>query len=170
MLDWYIVTSRNPWASSRNVKQPMKLQSGVYWNNTEARTSSTIVSLKVMLWDSCNCSTRSVPVLLWWAMVQTKALSNYCLQTDLNVYGVPLLKKNKFPILYLSRVQTPPSSWEEKGSGVTSRNPWVSSRNVEQPMELQSGVYWNNTEARTSTTIVPLKVMLWDSSFNTDQL
>ena len=52
------------------------------------------------------------------------------------------------------------SSREEKGSGVTSRNAWASSRNEKRPMKSQSGVYWNNAEARTSTSIVPLKVML----------
>ena len=56
--------------------------------------------------------------------------------------------------------QTPPSSHEEKGSDVTSPNPWASSRNVERPIILQNGVYWNNAEARTSTSIVLLKVML----------
>ena len=30
----------------------------------------------------------------------------------------------------------------------------------ERPMKSQSSVYWNNAEARTSTSIVPLKVML----------
>ena len=41
--------SRNAWASSRNTKRPMKSQSGVYWNNAEARTSTSIALLKVML-------------------------------------------------------------------------------------------------------------------------
>ena len=40
---------------------------------------------------------------------------------------------------------------------------------MERPMKLQSGVYWNNVEAWTSTSIVPLKVILWDSLCNTDQ-
>ena len=44
--------------------------------------------------------------------------------------------------------------------GVTSRNAWASSRNAKRPMKSQSGVYWNNAEARTSTSFVPLKVML----------
>ena len=30
--------------SSRNEKQPMKSQSSVYWNNAEARTSTSIVT------------------------------------------------------------------------------------------------------------------------------
>ena len=81
-------------------------------------------------------------------------------------------------MLRQSRAQTPPSSHEEKGdqsraqltrgegeSGVTSPNPWASSRNVERPIISQSGVYWNNEEARTTTSIVPLKVMLGNSSF-----
>ena len=53
-----------------------------------------------------------------------------------------------------SRAQTPPSSLEEKGSGVTSPNPWASSRSMEQPIKSQSSVYWNNAEA---TSVVPLK-------------
>ena len=57
-----------------------------------------------------------------------------------------------------SRAQTPPSSRKEKGSGITSPNPWVSSRNVEHP--IKKGIYWNNAAARTTTSIVPLKVML----------
>ena len=36
-------------------------------------------------------------------------------------------------------------------------------------MKLQSGVYWNIAEARTSTSVIALKVTLWDSFFNTDQ-
>ena len=36
------------------------------------------------------------------------------------------------------RGRTPPSSPKEKGSGVTSSNPWASSRSVEQPIKLQS--------------------------------
>ena len=54
----------------------------------------------------------------------------------------------------------PASSRKEKGSGVTSRNPWSSSRSMEQPMKLQSGTYWNNAEARTTTSILLLKVLL----------
>ena len=63
----------------------------------------------------------------------------------------------------LSHAQTPPSSREEKGSGVTSPNPWATSRSVEWPMILQSSVYWNDAEARTSTSNTPPKVMLWNS-------
>ena len=61
----------------------------------------------------------------------------------------------------LSRAQTPPSSRKEKGFGVTSPNPWASSgsRSVEQLTKSQSGVYWTNAEAGTSTSIVPLKVI-----------
>ena len=33
----------------------------------------------------------------------------------------------------------------------------ASSRSVERPIKSQSSVYWNNAEARTSTSIVPLK-------------
>ena len=51
----------------------------------------------------------------------------------------------------------PTSSREEKGSGVTSPNPWASSRSLEQPIKSQSVVYWNNAEARMSTSIIPLK-------------
>ena len=46
----------------------------------------------------------------------------------------------------LSRAQTPPSSREEKGSGVTSPNPWASSRSLERPIKSQNSVY---VEART---------------------
>ena len=45
-------------------------------------------------------------------------------------------------------------------------NPWASSRSVEWPMKLQSGVYQNNVGAKTSTLIVPLKVMLANSLTN----
>ena len=55
----------------------------------------------------------------------------------------------------------PPSSREEKGSGVTSSNLWASSRSVEWPMKSQSNMYWNNSEVRISTLIVPLKATLW---------
>ena len=58
-----------------------------------------------------------------------------------------------------SCAQTPLSSREEKGSGVTSPNPWTSSRRC-RLIKMQSSVYWNNAEVRTSTLIVPLKVML----------
>ena len=63
----------------------------------------------------------------------------------------------------LSHAQTPPSSHEEKGSGVTSPNPWATSWSVEWPMILQSSVYWNDAEARASTSNTPPKVMLWNS-------
>ena len=39
----------------------------------------------------------------------------------------------------LSRAQIPPSSRKEKGSGVTSQNPWASYRSMEWPIRLQSG-------------------------------
>ena len=47
--------------------------------------------------------------------------------------------------------------------GVISPNPWATSRNMERPMKLQSGVYWTNAQVRTSTSIILLKVMLWNS-------
>ena len=53
-----------------------------------------------------------------------------------------------------------PRPREEKGFDVTSPNPWASSRSVEQPIKSQSSVYWNNVKARTSTSIILLKVML----------
>ena len=53
-----------------------------------------------------------------------------------------------------------PAHAKEKGSGVTTPNPWASSRSVERPIKLQSGGYWNNVEVRTSTSIIPLKAML----------
>jgi len=40
-----------------------------------------------------------------------------------------------------SCVQTPPTSREEKGSGVTSPNPWASSRSMERPIRSQNSVY-----------------------------
>ena len=46
--------------------------------------------------------------------------------------------------------------------GVTSPNP---SENVKQPMKSQSSIYWNSMEARTSTSILPLTVILWNSLF-----
>ena len=49
---------------------------------------------------------------------------------------------------------------QRKGSGVPSLNPWASSRSVERTMKLQSGVCWNNVEARASTSIILLKVRL----------
>ena len=45
-------------------------------------------------------------------------------------------------------------------------NPWASSGSVERPMKLQSGIYQNNAGAKTSTLIVPLKVMLANSLTN----
>ena len=78
-----------------------------------------------------------------------------------------------------------PAHARRRGSGVASPNPWASSRNVESGIETtvqlvwsphgthmesgmklkkhgatneiaeQSGIYWNNAEARTSTS--PLK-------------
>ena len=63
----------------------------------------------------------------------------------------------------LSHAQTPPCSREEKGSGFTSPNPWATSRSIEWPMISQSSVYWNDAEARTSTSNTPPKVMLWNS-------
>ena len=70
-----------------------------------------------------------------------------------------LLQSKDIIILQLeSHTQTLPSSRKEKGSGVTSPNPSASSRNVKRPMKLQSGVYWNNAEARTSTSIGTLKM------------
>ena len=39
----------------------------------------------------------------------------------------------------------------------TSPNLWDSSRSLERPIKSQSSVYWNNAEARTSTSNVPLK-------------
>ena len=36
---------------------------------------------------------------------------------------------------------------------------WPSFRNVKQPIKLQSSVYRNNVEARTNTSITPLKVI-----------
>ena len=44
-----------------------------------------------------------------------------------------------------------PSSREEKGSGVTSPNPWASSRSVEQPIKLQSSIYWKQEQVLQST-------------------
>ena len=56
--------------------------------------------------------------------------------------------------------QDSPPSHEEKGSGDTTPNPLPSYRNVKRPIKLQSGIYWNNAEVRTSTSIIPLKLMI----------
>ena len=72
------------------------------------------------------------------------------------------LVTNIFIFLSYSLVH-PASSCMEKGSGVTSQNPWASSRSMEHPMKSQISVYWNNPEVRTSTSILLLKVMLWNS-------
>ena len=41
-------------ASSRSLERPMKSQSSIYWNNVEARTSTSILPLKARHWAICN--------------------------------------------------------------------------------------------------------------------
>ena len=67
--------------------------------------------------------------------------------------GVRMMGRDKGEVVSFP---APPSSHKEKGSGVTSQNPWTSFRSLEQPIKLQSGVY-QNAEVRTSTSMVPLK-------------
>ena len=50
-----------------------------------------------------------------------------------------------------------PTHAEEKGSGVTNPSAWASPGNMERPIKSQNSVYWNKAEARTSTSIIPLK-------------
>ena len=52
--------------------------------------------------------------------------------------------------------------WLGTRLGVMSPNPWASCRDVERSMKSQSSAYWNNVEVGTSTSIVLLKVMLWN--------
>ena len=47
-----------------------------------------------------------------------------------------------------------PSSREEKGSGVTSPNPWASSRSMGRPMKSQSSIYWTENKYFNSPTIL----------------
>ena len=56
-----------------------------------------------------------------------------------------------------------PAHTRRRGLVSQVQKSWASSRSVEWPIILQSSVYWNNAEVRTSTSIVPLKVMLWNS-------
>ena len=72
------------------------------------------------------------------------------------ILGELSMRKQCVPGSFLSAHALEPGneatpSHEEKGSGVTTLNPLPSYRNVKRPIKLQSGIYWNNAEVRTST-------------------
>ena len=80
--------------------------------------------------------------------------------TDITWWGSQALPTPK----YCSLVPRPhPAHARRRGLVSQVQILGASSRNVERPIISQNSIYWNNADARTATSIVLLKVTLWNS-------
>ena len=95
---------------------------------------------KLILWD----------LILWASTISTVFVTHMRYTSPTLAYGL---------------VPRHPSHTRRRGLvSQLQINPWASSSTVEEPVKWQSGVYWSNIEAKTSTSIVNFKVQVLNTS------